>query len=168
MFNWYVFQSKPRKEQLLCEQLHIRRLETFFPCIQVQPLSSYPQKTQPYFPGYVFGRVDIEASGRSAVDWIPGAIRIVNFGGEPVPVPDSFIHLLREHIKSINIDGTGSTEEFQRGDLVAIQEGPLAGYTGIFNSHLPGRDRVEVLLKMLGYSQMRIELSIKQISIQRI
>lgn len=157
MFHWYVFQSKPRKEQLLCEQLHIRRFETFFPCVLGQP----------YFPGYVFGRVDIEASGRSAVDWIPGAIRVVNFGGDPVPVSDAVIHFLREHIKIINFGGAGNTEEFQRGDLVAIQEGPLAGYTGIFNSQLPGRDRVEILLKMLGDSQIRVELSIKQISLKK-
>ena len=168
MFHWYAFQSKPRKEQLLCEQLHIRGLETFFPWIRVELLSSRPQKIQPYFPGYVFGRVDIESSGRSVVDWIPGAVRIVNFGGEPVPILDSVIHFLREHIKTINIGCAGNAQDFQRGDRVAIQEGPLAGYTGIFNSRLSGRDRVEVLLKVLEDSQMRVELSIKQISFQKI
>ncbi len=88
MFNWYVFQSKARKEQFLCEQLHLRNIETFFPYIRSKSAKSQHQKIQPYFPGYIFGRVDLEAFGRSTLDWLPGAIRIVSFGGEPVSVQD--------------------------------------------------------------------------------
>jgi transcription antitermination factor NusG len=167
MLNWYVFQSKTRKERFLCEQLHLRRIETFFPCVRVQPGKSRIQKLQPYFPGYVFGRVDVEAIGRSALDWLPGAIRIVNFGGEPVSVQDYLINVLRQHVESINRSASDVASTFQPGDIVTIQDGPFAGYEGIFNSHLPGRDRAEVLLKMLEGSQLKVELSIAHLVPQK-
>jgi transcriptional antiterminator RfaH len=168
MLNWYVFQSKTRKERFLCEQLHMRHIETFFPCIRVNPAKSQNQKLQPYFPGYVFGRVDLEAMGRSALNWLPGLTRIVSFGGDPVSVQDYLIHVLQQHVDAINRSTTHVSRTFQPGDAVMIQGGPFAGYEAIFNAHLPGRDRAEVLLKMLQGSQMRVELSIEHIVPQRI
>jgi len=164
MLNWYVFQSKTRKESFLCEQLHLRHIENFFPCIRMQPAKSNVKKLQPYFPGYVFGRVDLEAIGRSALEWLPGAIRIVNFGGDPVSVQDQLIQVLKQHVDRINRSAVNRSNLFQQGDLVSIKDGPLAGYEGIFNTHLPGRDRAEVLLRMLEGSQLRVELSIEYIA----
>jgi transcription antitermination factor NusG len=166
MLHWYAFQSKARKEQLVYEQLRIRQIETFFPKIRVRPINSRLEKIQPYFPGYVFGHLDLDTSNRSLLDWLPGAVGIVNFGGEPVPVPDHLIHVLRQHLETVNASDTEISKKFQRGDVVTIRGGPFAGYSGIFNSRLPGRDRVEVLLKMLQGSYMRVELSIEQIARQ--
>ena len=167
MIRWYAFQSKARKEQLVCEQLRIRQIETFFPKIHVRPIKSRREKIQPYFPGYVFGYVDLDTSDRSILDWLPGAVGIVNFGGEPVSVPDHLIYLLRQHLETVNAFPTEMSKKFQRGDVVTIRGGPFAGYSGIFNTRLPGRDRVEVLLKMLQGSYMRVELSIEQIARQK-
>jgi transcriptional antiterminator RfaH len=163
MRQWYAFQSKTRKEQLLCEQLRIRQIDTFFPCINVRPVNPRSRKTKPYFPGYVFGRIDLEEDGRSILDWIPGAIGIVNFGGEPAPVSDHLVDTLQQHLESINASACESSQGFQRGDVVAIQGGPFAGYEAIFDTRLPGRERVEVLLKILNASYIRVELPIEQI-----
>jgi transcriptional antiterminator RfaH len=167
MLHWYVFQSKTRKERFLCEQLRLRDIETFFPCIHVQPAKSQISKLQPYFPSYVFGRIDVETFGRSALDWLPGAARIVSFGGEPVSVPDYLINVIRQHVDMINCLATEISNMFHPGDLVTIQEGPFAGYEAIFNAHLPGRDRAEVLLKMLEGSQLRVELAIEHLAPQK-
>lgn len=166
MLKWYVFQSKFRKESLVCQQLGIRKLESFFPCLYVQPANPRSSRTQPYFPGYVFGRLDLEQIGTSIVNWIPGAVGIVSFGDEPVPVPDNLIGVLQHHLETINASKRHVSERFQLGDLVAIQGGPFAGYEAIFNSHLPGRDRVEVLLKLLQGTQIRVELPMQQISLK--
>jgi transcription antitermination factor NusG len=72
MLNWYLFQSKSRKEDHLCEQLRLRGIEIFFPSIRVKPVNPRSRKIKPYFPGYVFGRVDLSEVGRSILDWIPG------------------------------------------------------------------------------------------------
>lgn len=166
MLKWYVFQSKFRKESLVCQQLGIRKLESFFPCLYVQPANPRSSRTQPYFPGYVFGRLDLEQVGTSIVTWIPGAVGIVSFGGEPVAVPDTLITMLQQHLETINASKRHISERFQLGDVVAIQGGPFAGYEAIFNSHLPGRDRVEVLLKLLQGAQIRVELPMKQITLK--
>ena len=167
MLNWYVFQSKSRKERFLCEQLHLHRIETFFPCTRAQPAKSHLQKLQPYFPGYVFGKVDLEAIGRSVLEWLPGAIRIVNFGGEPVSVQDHLVQVLKQHVEGINRSMVDRSNTFQPGDVVSIKDGPFAGYEAIFNTHLGGRERAEVLLRMLQGSHLRVELSIEQIAPQK-
>jgi transcriptional antiterminator RfaH len=166
MRQWYAFQSKTRREQLLCEQLRIRQIDTFYPCINVRPVNPRARKTQPYFPGYVFGRVDLEHDGRSMLDWIPGAIGIVNFGGEPAPISDHLVDTLHRHLDSINASVRELWDGFQRGDVVAIQGGPFAGYEAIFDARLPGRERVEVLLKILSDSYIRLELPVEQVSLR--
>jgi transcriptional antiterminator RfaH len=166
MRQWYAFQSKTRKERLLYEQLRMRQIDTFYPCINVRPVNPRAQKTRPYFPGYVFGRVDLEQDGRSVLDSIPGAIGIVNFGGEPAPVSDHLVDTLRRHLESISASERELWEGFQPGDVVAIQGGPLAGYEAIFDTRLPGPERVEVLLKILRDSYIRVELPIEQISLK--
>lgn len=166
MLKWYVFQSKFQKESLVCQQLRIRQLDTFLPCLYVRPTNPRARRTKPYFPGYVFGRLDLDHVSRSIIDWLPGAIGIVSFGGEPVPVPDHLINMLQQHLEIINASKRELSEKFQLGDLVAIQGGPFAGYEAIFNSHLPGRDRVEVLLKLLQGPQIRVQLPMHQIELK--
>jgi transcription antitermination factor NusG len=165
MRQWYIFQSKSRKEDLLCEQLRLREIETFFPVLRVKPVNPRARKVKPYFPGYVFGRVDLREIGRSLVEWIPGAIGLVSFGGDPASVPDHLITTLREHLDQINNTNAHSSP-YQPGDVVAIREGAFAGYEAIFDVHLPGRDRVEVLLKMLQGYQVRVELPTDQITLK--
>jgi transcriptional antiterminator RfaH len=158
MLNWYLFQSKTRKEDLVCEQLRMREIEIFFPSIHVKPVNPRARKVKPYFPGYVFGRVDLSEVGRSILDWIPGVVGLVSFGGEPAAVPDELVTTLRQHVEIINASNGNKTEKYRPGDVVAIRGGPFAGYEAIFDVHLPGRDRVEVLLKLLRGNQIRVEL----------
>jgi transcriptional antiterminator RfaH len=164
MIQWYAFQSKPRKEQMLCEQLRIREIDTFFPYIHVQPVNPRARKVKSYFPGYVFGRIDLERVSRSILDRIPGAIGIVSFGGEPAPVSDHLIDTLRRHLETINAVKSEVSKRFQPGDVVAIHGGPFAGYEAIFDASLPGRNRVELLLQILQGSTIRIELPMEQIA----
>jgi transcriptional antiterminator RfaH len=58
--EWFVLHSKPHKEELLAEQLELRRIETFYPRIRVQVVNPRARKVRPYFPGYVFMHVDLD------------------------------------------------------------------------------------------------------------
>ena len=166
MLTWYIFQSKTRKEDLLCEQLRIRDIEIFFPRLRVQPVNPRARKVKPYFPGYVFGRLDLDQVGRSMADWIPGALGLVSFGGEPAAVPDHLVTTLRQHLEVINAANNPDALRYQPGDIVAIHSGPFSGYEAVFDVHLPGRDRVEVLLKMIQGYQLRVELPLNLISLR--
>ncbi len=50
------------------------------------------------------------------------------------------------------------------GDTVVISEGPFAGYEAIFDTRIPGSERVRVLLQLLNSQrQVPVELSAGQI-----
>ena len=108
MLHWYVFQSKARKQDLLCEQLRLRELEVFFPTLHVKPVNPRARKIKPYFPGYVFARVDLHEYGRSILDWIPGVVGIVSFGGDPAAVLfDALQRANAQHTDCVIVDTAG-------------------------------------------------------------
>jgi len=98
------------------------------------------------------------------LQWIPGAIGIVNFGGEAAYVTEHFISTLQQHLQNINSSAHEVIASLNTGDPVAINAGPFAGYQAIFDSRLQGTDRVRVLLKMMQDHQIRVEIPVNQIT----
>jgi transcriptional antiterminator RfaH len=158
MLPWYVMHSKPNKEELLNEQLRIRQIETYYPCLKVRPANPRSLKTKPFFPGYLFIRANLEILGPSALQWIPGAIGLVDFGGSLAQVNDDLLEAIRQKVDRVNAVDDGLAEKLKPGDIVTIQTGPFAGYRAIFDSHLTGHERVRVLLQMLRDRQVGVEL----------
>jgi transcription antitermination factor NusG len=113
---------------------------------------------KPYFPGYLFVSIDPVQDGFSNLQWLPGAIGIVNIGGEPASVPDRLLEAIRTTVDQINQYGLKSTYDLKAGDLVTITAGPLAGYQAIFDVRLPGSERVRVFLQMLQDRQVCVNL----------
>src|SRR5512137_2589358 len=155
---WYVLHSKPHKEELLAEQLELRRVETFAPRIRVQVVNPRARPVRPYFPGYLFVHVDLEELGTSALQYVPGSSGMIDFGGEPAFVPDGLIHAIRQRVDEINSAGGELFEALKPGETVLVHSGPFAGYEAIFDARLPGKERVRVLLKMLRDRKMPVEL----------
>ena len=155
---WYALHSKPRKEELLHGQLMLREIETFYPRIRVKPVNPRSAKVKSYFPGYVFIHTDLESIGLSSIQWLPGAIGLVSFGGEPAFVPEGLIVAIRQKIDRINSQGGELFVGLNPGDRVKIAEGPMAGYEAIFDARLPGAERVRVLLKHLQDRYFPVEL----------
>ncbi|MCE9644882.1 MAG: hypothetical protein K8S20_02700 [Chloroflexi bacterium] len=147
--NWYVLRSKPNKETLLWEQLNIRNVETFYPQIRVQPVNPRARRIKAYFPGYVFVHLDLDQTGLSVLQWMPGAIGFVSSGNQPSMVPEALIHAIKKKVDQINAAGGELFDGLKKGDLVEIQSGPFAGYEAIFDARLPGSERVRVLLKLI-------------------
>jgi transcription antitermination factor NusG len=161
--HWYVVRSKPRKEDFLAEQLAMRKNETFNPRIRVQTVNPRARKVKPYFPGYVFVHLDLEQSGPTAAQYIPGSSGLVRFDGEAAHVPDGLIHAIRQRVDDINAAGGELFNALQLGQPVLIHSGPFAGYEAIFDARLPGSDRVRVLLKLLKNRQLPVDLPAGQI-----
>ena len=158
MMQWYVIQSKPQKEHLVYEQLCNRKLEVYYPHIQVKTANPRARKIKPYFPGYLFVHVDLGQVGQNELQWIPGAVGLVGWGGEPTFVPNNILNAIRKHVNHANKNAKKQPNELRVGESVTIISGPLAGYYGIFDSHLPGRERARVLLKMLLDQQVCVAL----------
>jgi transcriptional antiterminator RfaH len=161
--NWYVLHSQPNKEDLLWNQTLTQDIDVFYPCIPVHPVNPRSKKIKPYFPGYMFIRVDISSTGLSVFQWMPYATGLVSFGGEPATVSESFIYLLKEKVGEIVSSGGEVFQDLKKGDEVSIQSGPFEQYAAIFDHRIGGSARVRVLLKMLNDRVVPIELSVGQI-----
>lgn len=164
---WYALRSKPRKEEVLWRQLHAQEYEVFFPRLKVQPVNPRSRKLRPYFPGYMFVHVDIDEVGLSTFQWMPHAVGLVNFDGEPASVPENLIHAIRKRVEEIAAAGGEVFVGLKQGDIVRISSGPFAGYEALFDVRLPGSERVRVLLKMLSDRRVLVELNAGQIERKR-
>lgn len=162
--QWYALRSKPLKEDLVWKQLNSQGIESFYPRMKVHPVNPRARKVKPYFPGYLFIHVDLDAVGISPLKWMPHTLGLVTFGDEPATVPENLIHALEKRIKEINEAGGEIFDGLRKGDKVWIHSGLFSGYEAIFDHRLPGKERVRVLLQFLGEPRkVPVELDVSQI-----
>jgi transcriptional antiterminator RfaH len=161
--HWYALRSKPRKEEVLWRQLRSKEYEVFFPRLKVQPVNPRSRKWRAYFPGYMFVQVDLDEVGLSTFQWMPHAIGLVSFDGEPASVPDNLIHAIAKRVEEIKAAGGEFYDGLKPGDRVKISDGPFQGYEAIFDARLPGTERVRVLIQMLSDRRLPVELRAAQV-----
>ncbi len=110
------------------------------------------------FPRYLFIRLDKVHDNWAPIRSTFGVSKLVRFGSEPTPVPDSLVAAIRDQDDDDGIQDR-PLHEFKRGQRVRIEEGPFMGYEGIFQAKT-GRERVIVLLKIVGkHARATIEMS---------
>jgi transcription antitermination factor NusG len=81
----------------------------------------------PLFPGYVF--VHLALHDRLRVLQTPSVVRLVGFGGQPIPLPDQEIETLRRGLAyEIRIE---PHPYLKVGRRVRVRTGPLQGLEGI-------------------------------------
>jgi transcription elongation factor/antiterminator RfaH len=147
--KWYVVRSKPRRERFVHDQLSGQGLEVFFPAVRVHPVNPRSARERAYFPSYLFVHFDLTDVGANRLRWLPAAVGLLEFGGEPAVVPDLLIAQLKRRIASIQAVGGLVFADLNPGDPVKITAGPFAGYEAIFDMRLKGSDRARVLLELL-------------------
>lgn len=155
--HWYALHSKPRNEAQVESYLKAKGVTTFYPTLRVEPVNPRAARIRGFFPRYLFIHVDLEQLGISGLEWIPGAVGLVQFGGEPAIVSDEFIDVLRERLAHIEQVGGLNLDKLKRGDKVGIMSGPFAGHEAIFDVHLNAEKRIQVLLHWLG-RQVKIKV----------
>lgn len=164
--QWYALRSKPREEDAVWRQLRSENIEVFYPRIRVNPVNPRSQKIKPYFPGYMFVCIDLEQTGVSRFQWMPHTLGLVSFGGEPSHVPDNLIIEMRKRIVEIAEAGGELFDGLHSGDNVRISSGPFQGYEAIFDTRLPGSERVRVLLELLT-NKRRVPIELPSSSISK-
>jgi transcription antitermination factor NusG len=156
--KWYALRVKPHKEQVVCRQLQTQEIGFYYPALRVKPVNPRSAKIRPFFPGYLFVRLDLQQTGPNALQWLPGVQGLVSFGSIPTPVADPLIAELQRRLRAIEAAGGLNRYQIQPGDTVRIVAGPLAGYEAIFDAHLSGAERVRVLLAFLSAGPQPVEL----------
>ncbi|MDX1664741.1 MAG: transcription termination/antitermination NusG family protein [Candidatus Promineifilaceae bacterium] len=156
--EWYVLRTKPHKERSVYQLLKSRDFDVYFPSIEVEPVNPRAARVRPFFPGYMFVRLDLDEQGENVLRWMPGTNGLVRFGGEPATVPESLIGELKKRLKQLAEAPPPREDLPQKGDRVRIISGPFAGYEAIFDTRLSGRDRVQVLMTFLSHRPQRLRL----------
>jgi len=163
MERWYVIRSKPQKEQFLWEQLVMRNIKADLPQLTIKPVNPRSRKNRPYFPGYLFVKVDVERLGTTILNAIPGSTGLVMFGGEAASIPDALWEEIHQKVAEINNNRRSAERDSRKGAPVWIREGPLSGYQAIFDVRLPETERVRVFIRLLRDQQIRVELPQDQV-----
>jgi transcriptional antiterminator RfaH len=156
--NWYVIHCKSHREKQVCAYLAAKGFDTFYPAYLIRSVDSRPPQSKPFFPQYLFVKADLDESGTSKLNWIPGAVGLVKYGDTPATVPEHIIHQLKARVAEIEATGGVQRRPIGQGERVHIVRGPLAGCEAIFDLALSGTERVCVLLRMLG-RQVRVDIS---------
>ncbi|MFQ5575781.1 MAG: transcription termination/antitermination protein NusG [Anaerolineae bacterium] len=141
MEQWYALHAKPKREHQVARILQQRGLQTFLPEIDLL------RKKAPFFPGYLFVKVDFGAVGLRQIQWTPGLRRIVSFEGRPAVVPAEVIKLVR---RKLGQAVARAAFPFKPGDPVRITGGPFKDMDAIFQGPFAPAERVQVLLHVLG------------------
>ncbi len=151
MKNWYVINTKPKKE-FQVEKLFIEGgIEIY------NPKYLHDDRIKPFFPGYEFIFFDYPDQYR-LVKYTRGVKKVVGVREIPVPIPGEVIQEIksREVNGLIEIDKYGEKPEV--GDEIEVVEGPLKGLRGVFKKELTAKERVLILLNYVTYqAQLIIE-----------
>ncbi|MFN8454758.1 MAG: transcription termination/antitermination NusG family protein [Anaerolineae bacterium] len=159
MKRWYALYTKPNAEYQVATALQRQALEIYLPEIK-DPKSSQGRQSIPFFPCYLFLKVDFEAVGLSQVQWIPGLRRVLTFGDQPAPVSNTVIDLIQHKLGEIKANGDRPIHTFKPGDTVRITDGPFQDILAIFEGSTTPSQRVQVLLNILGHpSRMQINVT---------
>ena len=165
--SWFVLQSKSRKEFFLLEQLQQREIRTYFPCLHVKRVNPRARKIEPYFPGYIFFQADLQQLGITTFQHMPGAAGLVRFGNDIAIVEDQWVRWIQQKIDASEEKLHYKIPEYKRGDKIIVHSGIFAGYEAIFDSFLPGSERVRLLLQWLENRYVQVEIPSVQIFLQK-
>jgi transcriptional antiterminator RfaH len=160
--SWYCLRTKPKTERITSTILRAEAgLEVFCPFIRFERArrSGRLWVTEAMFPGYVFARFRFTTQYRQ-VQASRGVMKIVNFGGQPAVVSDQIVTDLRNSVKdeeTVVIEPT-----VQIGEEVNVVEGPFRGIKAVVSRLMPGRERVALLLEVLGMER-EVEVGLKAV-----
>jgi transcriptional antiterminator RfaH len=146
--RWFALYTNPHKEYLVRDLLHNKRVEVYLPEIPVVVRRRDRREKKPFFPHYLFARLDPNDGRMAEARWMPGVRHIVSAGGQPVPVADEVVSYIRRRLAAmVQVEPEGP---FKKGDLVHIVHGPFEGLDAVFDQRLSPEGRVRVLLDLMG------------------
>lgn len=150
--KWYAIYTYPNQENRAADNLLAWGVETFCPKLKESRSNPFSGAVSYFikhlFPQYIFARFEAEKLFHK-VCFTRGVRSVVGFGGAPVPIADGVIETIRSRIGDDGLVRIG--EALRPGDTVLIKNGPLKGFTGIFERQMKASDRVMILLMTINY-----------------
>ena len=147
---WYCARTKPKHEHIAAANVRKHLvLEVFNPQLRVERTTrrGMVRSVEPLFPCYIFVRC-VMADSLSDIRYANGISTVVNFAGRIPPVGDSVIAELQECFPAS--EPMPVVERLAVGVEVVLAEGAFMGMSASVLRVLPARQRVQVLLDILG------------------
>lgn len=160
MKEWYALHSKPKRELSAAGLLANAAIEVYVPLVKVNKVYGRPPVLVPFFPGYLFGKLDPANGEIRLANYTPGILHVVSFGGRPWPVPDDLILAIGERLAENR--GRLPQVHFRPGDRLVVTAGPFSGIEAIFDCQLSPAGRVRVLIQFL-HQLCRVDLHVGQL-----
>ncbi len=147
---WYCVRTKPKHEHIAAANLRRNLgLEVFSPCLKLErnTRAGIRRVTEPLFPCYLFVRCALEKSFDS-IQHANGVAALVHFGGRVPQIANSIIEELQALFPGE--EPLLVEDHIIPGEEIAVGEGPFTGMKAVVMRVLPARQRVQVLLEILG------------------
>jgi transcriptional antiterminator RfaH len=124
-------------------------VEVFHPQLRVERATrrGVVRVVEPLFPGYIFVHC-VMADRMTEIRHTDGISSLVHFGDRIPPVPDPVIGELQECF--VAEEPMTIQDHLAPGDEVVVGDGAFAGMRAFVLRVMPARQRVEVLLDVLG------------------
>jgi len=148
---WFCLKTQPKHEHIAA--VHLRRriegIDVFCPRLRIRKNTRRGPVwfIEPLFPGYLFAQFD-PADSLQTVKSTQGVSTIVSFGQIIPVIHDAIIRELREDFDHHEIHEV--CNQPSPGDSITIAAGPFQGLRAEVIRVLPGPQRVQVLMEILG------------------
>jgi len=152
--TWFCVCTQPKHEHIAAA--HLRKMEdvdVFLPRIRFKrgARQGMVWVTEGLFPGYLFARFDWQTSLRR-VQAATGVRGVVHFGEHWPVIPKEIIEDLRQVVGTDELHTI--SPKLSPGDAVQIADGTLRGLQAVVSRVMPSRERVTVLMELLGRQTM--------------
>lgn len=147
---WYVIQHKPAQGDRSLENLQNQDARCFYPKVTVERIRAGKRtsRLEPLFPGYLFIHIEPTDPLWGKLRSTRGVLRVLSFGGKPLPIEDAVIDYIRDGLQAVEKQGG-----LKKGEPVQIQDGPFKGVEAIFQAY-DGEERAVVLVNFMQKQQV--------------
>lgn len=160
---WYCARTKPKHEHIASANvLRTLGLEVFNPRLRMERVTrrGLVRTIEPLFPCYIFVRGFSDTLNE--IRYVSGISTVVHFGSQIPVVPTQVIEELKQCFED---DALAVEDHIAPGSEVSIADGAFQGFQAIVLKTMPARQRVQLLLDILG-RQTLVEVDRKSVIVE--
>ena len=146
--RWFVIRTESRAEYLSAKHLTDDGFEVFFPRIKTS-LPRFGHTDKPLFPGYLFLRLDPEATGWPTFRLLHRVSHWVKFGDHVPSVSDESIASLAQHVENPTFDN-GLWKRYRTGDTVQVNSEFINSVATVVEEAKSPLTQAKVLIEFMG------------------
>ena len=146
---WYCARTKPKHEHIAAANLqqHLK-LEVFNPRLKMERVTrrGVVRRIEPLFPCYLFVRAFRHTLNE--IRYVAGVSTLVHFGLEIPTVSDQIVEELKQCFQGEEM--LAVEDRIDPGTEVSVADGAFQGFQALVLRVMPARQRVQILLDILG------------------